>query len=100
MLTRWCSRNSRDFGWSSGQPPILAYYIRSDNGHKKRNQPFHHFRVAHPQDRCDLVGQWRNASKISCVIIIFPSSWIGERRGSLLWKGTSPTSMGARTYAD
>src|ERR1017187_5280597 len=33
---------------SSGQPPILAYYIRTDIGPKKGNQPFHHFRVAHP----------------------------------------------------
>ena len=33
---------------SSEQPPILAYYIRSDIGHKKGNQLFHHFQVAHP----------------------------------------------------
>src|ERR1035437_6769390 len=48
MLTRCCSRNSRDFGVVIGAPHILAYHIRSDIGHKKRNQPFHHFQVAHP----------------------------------------------------
>src|SRR5271170_6618400 len=48
MLTRSCSRNSRDFRVVIRAPLILAYYIRTDIGRKKRNQPFHHFQVAHP----------------------------------------------------
>jgi hypothetical protein len=27
---------------------ILAYYIRTEWRHKKRDQPFHHFQSAHP----------------------------------------------------